>query len=91
MRGEIEWFGHGGSACGDMAYDPSLRKLGRMSSGRASLPLPAPPGVRWRNALDNLSPHASPCRSLMPARGATMREDAIAFCDQFGAEAFRLG
>ena len=45
----------------------------------------------WRSALENLSPHASPCRYLAPAKWATIRENAIGFCDRFGAEAHRLG
>lgn len=61
-----------------------------MSSDPLSSPLPDPV-ADWRAALDNLSPHASPCRYLAPNRWATMRENALAFCDQFGAEAHRLG
>lgn len=58
--------------------------------------MPAPPPLpdfvaRWRDALDNLSPHASPCRYLVPAKWAAIREDAIVFCDQHGVEAHRLG
>ena len=61
-----------------------------MSSHPALSPLPDPV-ARWRDALDNLSPHASPCRYLVPAKWAAIREDAIAFCDRHGAEAHRLG
>lgn len=45
----------------------------------------------WRSAIEDLSPHASPCRYLLPARWAAIRTNALAFCDQFGAEAHRLG
>ncbi len=61
-----------------------------MSASPAPLPLPDPV-ARWRDALDNLSPHASPCRYLAPAKWAAIREDAIAFCDKHGAGAHRLG
>lgn len=33
---------------------------------------------------------ASPCRYLVPARWVNIRENALAFCDRFGAEAPRL-
>ncbi|WP_342167046.1 hypothetical protein [Methylobacterium sp. SD21] len=45
----------------------------------------------WRAALDNLSPHASPCRYLAPAKWAAIRESGIDFCDRLGTEAHRLG
>lgn len=61
-----------------------------MSASPAPSPLPDPV-ARWRDALDNLSPHASPCRYLTPAKWAAIRENAIAFCDRHGAEAHRLG
>ena len=61
-----------------------------MSASLAPAPLPdAVAG--WRSALENLSPHASPCRYLAPAKWAVIRENAIVFCDRFGAEAYRLG
>jgi hypothetical protein len=51
-----------------------------------------PPAVAsWRDQLDRLSPHALPCRYLPPSKWAAMRENALAFLDQFGIEAFRLG
>ncbi|MDN3572961.1 hypothetical protein QWZ18_20315 [Methylobacterium longum] len=49
------------------------------------------PVAGWRSAIENLSEHASPCRYLAPAKWATMRANALAFCDQHGAEAYRLG
>jgi hypothetical protein len=51
-----------------------------------------PPAVAsWRDQIERLSPHASPCRHLAPAKWAGIRESALGFCDQFGAEAYRLG
>ena len=55
-------------------------------------PIPSPssdPVAGWRSAIENLSEHASPCRYLAPAKWAAIR-DALAFCDQYGAEAYRL-
>ena len=61
-----------------------------MSASLAPVPLPdAVAG--WRSALENMSPHASPCRYLSPARWVPLREAAIDFCDRLGAEAHRLG
>ena len=59
-------------------------------------PCPAPSPLHpvvagWRGEIENLSPHASPCRYLPPAKWAAIRESALAFCDQFGEEAQRLG
>jgi hypothetical protein len=45
----------------------------------------------WRSAIEDISPHASPCRYLAPSRWAPMREAAIDFCDRLGAEAHALG
>ena len=45
----------------------------------------------WRSAIEDLSPHASPCRYLLPARWTALRANGSAFCEQFGAEAHRLG
>jgi hypothetical protein len=51
-----------------------------------------PPAVAsWRDQIERLSPHASPCRYLAPTKWAAMRENALAFLDRFGAEAYRLG
>ncbi|MGH1569534.1 hypothetical protein ACRAWG_01250 [Methylobacterium sp. P31] len=51
-----------------------------------------PPAVAsWRNQIEHLSPHASPCRFLAPAKWASIRKNALAFIDRFGAEAYRLG
>lgn len=61
-----------------------------MSENVAPSPL-HPVIAGWRSALDNLSPHASPCRNLPPGKWAVTRESALAFCDEFGAEAHRLG
>ena len=44
-----------------------------------------------RAALDSLSPHASPCSYLVPAKWAAIRESGIEFCDRLGTEAHRLG
>lgn len=61
-----------------------------MSSGLAHSPLLSV-AAGWRNEVENLSPHASPCRNLPPAKWAAIRESVLAFCDQFGNEAHRLG
>ena len=61
-----------------------------MSASLAPAPLPdAVAG--WRSALENLSPHASPCRYLTPARWVPLREAAIDFCYRLGAEAHGMG
>jgi hypothetical protein len=55
---------------------------------------PSPPhavAAGWRSALENLSPHASPCRYVLPAKWVAMREAAIDFCDRLGSAAHRLG
>lgn len=49
------------------------------------------PAAVWRSALEDLSPHASPCRYLLPTKWAAIRESAIDFCDRPGAEAHALG
>ncbi len=41
--------------------------------------------------MEDLSPHASPCRNLPTTKWAMVRESALTFCDQFGGEAHRLG
>lgn len=61
-----------------------------MSPDAAPSP-PHPVVAGWRSALENLSPHASPCRNLPPTKWAAIRESALTFCDQFGSEAHRLG
>ena len=61
-----------------------------MASDFAPTMLPNAAAV-WRSALEDLSEHASPCRYLAPAKWATIRENAIGFCERFGAEAHRLG
>jgi hypothetical protein len=51
-----------------------------------------PPTVAsWRDRIERLSEHASPCRYLLPAKWKAMRENALAFLNQFGTEAYRLG
>lgn len=55
-------------------------------------PADLPPAVAtWRDQIERLSPHASPCRYMPPARWAAVREAAINFCDRFGADALALG
>lgn len=61
-----------------------------MASDFAPTMLPNAAAV-WRSAIEDLSPHASPCRYLTPARWVSMREAAIDFCDRLGAEAHALG
>jgi hypothetical protein len=51
-----------------------------------------PPAVAsWRDQIDCLSLHASPCRYLAPTKWAAIRENALVFLDRFGAEAYRPG
>jgi len=45
----------------------------------------------WRDQIQRLSEHASPCRYLAPAKWSAMRENALVFLDQHGAEAHGLG
>lgn len=61
-----------------------------MASDFAPTMLPNAAAV-WRRAIEDLSPHASPCRYLTPARWVPLREAAIDFCDRLGAEAHALG
>ena len=58
----------------------------------ASLVVDLPPAVAsWRDQIERLSEHASPCRYLTPTRWAAMRANALVFLDEHGAEAHRLG
>ncbi|WP_267355491.1 MULTISPECIES: hypothetical protein [unclassified Methylobacterium] len=51
-----------------------------------------PPAVAsWRDQIERLSEHASPCRYLAPVKWAAIRANALTFIDRFGAEAHRLG
>lgn len=51
-----------------------------------------PPAVAfWRDQIERLSEHASPCRYLTPTRWAAMRANALAFIDEHGAEVHRFG
>jgi hypothetical protein len=51
-----------------------------------------PPAVTtWRDQIERLSEHASPCRYLLPAKWAAMRTNALAFLDAHGADAHRRG
>jgi len=61
-----------------------------MASDFVSTMLPNAAAV-WRSAVEDLSPHASPCRYLSPSRWVPMREAAIDFCDRLGAEAHSPG
>lgn len=45
----------------------------------------------WRDQIERLSEHASLCRYLAPAKWKAMRENALAFLNQHGGEAHRLG
>nr|WP_042675587.1 hypothetical protein [Methylobacterium sp. B34] len=47
--------------------------------------------LSWRDQIERLPEHASPCRYLLPAKWKAMRENALAFLDQHGAETHRLG
>ncbi len=57
-------------------------------AGMSDLP-PAVPSER--DQIGRLSEHASPCRYLLPAKWAAMRQNALALLDEHGAEAHRLG
>jgi hypothetical protein len=61
-----------------------------MASDFVPTMLPNPAAV-WGSAIEDLSPRASPCRYLAPAKWAAIRTNALAFLDQHGAEAHRLG
>ena len=61
-----------------------------MSASLAPTLIPNPVAI-WHGAIVGLGPHASPCRYLTPAKWAPMRANALAFLDQYGAEAHRLG
>ena len=51
-----------------------------------------PPAVAsWRDQIERLSEHASPCRFLAPTKWAAIRTNALSFIAQHGAEAHRLG
>jgi hypothetical protein len=51
----------------------------------------SPAVASWRDQIERLSEHASPCRYLTPTLWAAMRVNALTFLDRFGAEAHRLG
>ncbi len=61
-----------------------------MSASAAPADLP-PAVASWRDQIERLSEHASPCRYLTPTRWAAMRANALTFLDEHGAEAHRLG
>jgi hypothetical protein len=61
-----------------------------MSASAALTDLPSAV-ASWRDQIERLSEHASPCRYLAPAKWAAIRASAMAFIDQHGAEAHRLG
>lgn len=61
-----------------------------MSAGLAPTLIPNPVAM-WHGAIEAISPHASPCRYLTPARWVPIREAAIDFCDRLGAQAHALG
>jgi hypothetical protein len=51
-----------------------------MSASHAHADLP-PTVASWRDQIERLSEHASPCRYLLPAKWKAMRENALAFLD----------
>ena len=56
------------------------------------MPNPPPAVASWHDQIERLSEHDSPCRYLLtPAMWAAIRANALAFIDQHGAEAYRLG
>ena len=61
-----------------------------MSAGLAPTLLPNPVAI-WHGAIENISPHASPCRYMPPSRWASVRENCLDFIARFGAEAHGLG
>jgi hypothetical protein len=61
-----------------------------MSASPAPTLLPNPVAI-WHGEIENISPHASPCRYMPPSRWAPMRESCLDFIARFGDEAYRLG
>ncbi len=61
-----------------------------MSAGLTPTLLPNPVAM-WHGAIEAMSPHASPCRYLAPARWAPIRDAALDFGPRFGADAHSLG
>ncbi len=59
-----------------------------MASDFAPTMLPNAAAV-WRSAVEDLSPHASPCRYLTPARWVADAEAAIDFCDRLAPRRMR--
>ncbi|MCB4802628.1 hypothetical protein QO001_002180 [Methylobacterium brachiatum] len=51
----------------------------------------SPVVASWRDQIERLSEHASPCRDLLPAKWKAMHENALAFLDEHGAKAHRTG
>ena len=61
-----------------------------MSVGPADTLLPNAVAI-WHGAIENISPHASPCRHMPPSRWSPIRENCLDFIARFGDEAHRLG
>src|ERR1700761_7400844 len=61
-----------------------------MSASTAPTLIPNPVAL-WHGAIENLSPHTSPCRYMPPSRWAPMRESCLDFITRLGADAHDLG
>lgn len=61
-----------------------------MSASPVPVDLPST-AAEWRANIERLSPHASPCRHLPPARWTEIRKNCLDFIDRFGVDAHRLG
>ena len=61
-----------------------------MSASPAPTLLPNAVAI-WHGAIENISPHASPCRHMPPSRWSPIRENYLDFITRFGDEAHRLG
>ena len=61
-----------------------------MSASPAPTLLPNPVAI-WHGAIENISPHASPCRYMLPSRWSLMRDSCLDFITRFGVETHSLG
>jgi hypothetical protein len=56
-----------------------------ITAGMSASPTPAnlsPTVASWRDQIERLFEHASPCRYLPPTKWAAMRTNALSFLDQ---------
>jgi hypothetical protein len=69
-------------------FSPFQQPFGRTAARMSDLPRAV---TSWRDQVERLSPHTSPCRYRPPTKWVAMRENALTFIDRFGAEAYRQG